>query len=95
MKFQADPRRIEVIDDAVADVQRNMTPTQKLQLVFAGRSPADSGHRQQLGRRERMLLLPNCEGFAARPEDVMISKMQYYEEGGSEKHLRDIASMFK
>ena len=42
-----------------------------------------------------MLLLPNCEGFAARPDDVMISKMQYYEEGGSEKHLRDTASMFK
>jgi hypothetical protein len=35
MKFQADARRIEVIDDAVAEVQRHMTPAQKLQLIFA------------------------------------------------------------
>ncbi len=50
---------------------------------------------EQLTRRERMLLLPDFEGFAARPEDVIISKMQYFEAGGSEKHLRDITSMFK
>ena len=31
----------------------------------------------------------------ARPEDVILSKMQYYKEGGSEKHLRDIAGMLK
>ena len=42
-----------------------------------------------------MLLLPDRHGYAARPEDVILSKMQYFEEGGSEKHLRDIASMLK
>lgn len=31
----------------------------------------------------------------ASPEDVMIKKMEYYREGGSEKHLRDIAGMLK
>lgn len=42
-----------------------------------------------------MRLLPDLEGYAARPENVILSKMQYFEEGGSEKHLRDIASMLK
>ena len=32
--------------------------------------------------------------FAA-PEDVIIKKMEYYKEGGSEKHLRDIAGIMK
>jgi hypothetical protein len=31
----------------------------------------------------------------ASPEDVIIKKMQYFEEGGSEKHLRDIAGVLK
>jgi hypothetical protein len=50
---------------------------------------------EQLARRERTGLLPDRSGFVARPEDIIISKMQYYEEGGSEKHLRDIVSMLK
>lgn len=32
------------------------------------------------------------EQFAA-PEDVILMKLKYYEEGGSEKHLRDIRSV--
>jgi len=32
--------------------------------------------------------------FAA-PEDIIIMKMQYYRDGGSEKHLRDIAGILK
>jgi hypothetical protein len=31
----------------------------------------------------------------ASPEDVIIKKMEYYREGGSDKHLRDIAGMLK
>jgi hypothetical protein len=31
----------------------------------------------------------------ASPEDVIIKKMEYYKLGGSEKHLRDIAGIFK
>ena len=50
---------------------------------------------EQLARRERTRLLPDREGFAARPEDVILSKMQYFQEGRSEKHLRDIAGMLK
>jgi hypothetical protein len=42
-----------------------------------------------------MELLVGVDAFAARPEDVILAKLQYYKEGGSEKHMRDIASMFK
>jgi hypothetical protein len=49
---------------------------------------------EQLKRRVRVKLLPKQEGFAARPEDIIISKLIYYQEGGSEKHLRDITGMF-
>ena len=51
------------------------------------------GREQML--RQRVPLLADREAFAARPEDIAISKMIYYREGGSEKHLRDIAGMLK
>ena len=31
--------------------------------------------------------------FAAHPEDVILGKLLYYQEGGSDKHLRDIAGI--
>ena len=34
-------------------------------------------------------------GRFAAPEDVILKKMEYYREGGSEKHLRDIAGIMK
>jgi hypothetical protein len=48
---------------------------------------------EQLQRRQKIPLLPDLSAFAARPEDVIVSKMLYYQEGGSEKHLRDIAGI--
>ena len=33
--------------------------------------------------------------WLAPPEYVILRKLEYYREGGSEKHLRDIASMVK
>jgi hypothetical protein len=35
------------------------------------------------------------EAYTACPEDVIIGKLWYYAEGGSDKHLRDIASILK
>ncbi len=40
----------------------------------------------------------NKKGFEANfasPEDIIIMKMRYFKEGGSEKHLRDIAGIMK
>src|SRR2546426_357758 len=53
----------------------------------------DVWSRQQLARRRREKLFGTLEGFTASPEDVIISKMRYYQEGGSEKHLRDITGI--
>lgn len=55
----------------------------------------DAWGREQIARRQRIKLLPDRDAYAARPEDIIISKMLYYQEGGSEKHLRDIAGILK
>jgi hypothetical protein len=47
----------------------------------------------QLARRRKVSFQPDCEGFVAAPEDVIIGKLIYYNDGGSEKHLRDIATI--
>jgi hypothetical protein len=47
----------------------------------------------QLSRRRKVTFLPDCDGFVAAPEDVIIGKLLYYKDGGSEKHLRDIATI--
>lgn len=35
VRFHPDPSRIEVIDDAVADVLRRKSPAEKLAMIFA------------------------------------------------------------
>jgi len=63
---------------------------EKIDVIIAR---GDAWGREQISRRERTQIIPGLEGFCARPEDVILGKMQYSQEGGSEKHLRDIASM--
>lgn len=56
--------------------------------------PKDTAYDQeQFARRQRLPLLPGVDAYFARPEDVILYKLLYYKEGGSEKHLRDIAGM--
>jgi hypothetical protein len=55
----------------------------------------DAWGRSQMARRVRQWILPDREGFIAAPEDVIIGKLWYFQVGGSEKHLRDIASMLR
>ena len=56
---------------------------------------ADEWGRVQMERRQKVQLLPDRAGIAARPEDVILGKMWYYAEGGSEKHLRDITGILR
>ncbi len=56
---------------------------------------SDNWGKEQISRRQRIQMLPGHEAFAARPEDIIISKMLYYQEGGSEKHARDIGGILK
>jgi hypothetical protein len=46
-------------------------------------------------RRRRLRPEPLWEADFAAPEDVILKKMQYYREGGSEKHVRDILGILR
>lgn len=64
----------------------------KIDLMIARR---DAWGRTQLARRLRKEVLQGTTGFVASPEDVILAKLWYYQDGGSDKHLRDIAAMLQ
>lgn len=41
-------------------------------------------------RRQRITIWDGFPAYVASPEDIIIKKLEYYREGQSEKHLRDI-----
>jgi hypothetical protein len=45
--------------------------------------------RLRFERRHRLPLVPGREAYFARPEDVILYKLLYFKEGGSDRHLRD------
>lgn len=49
----------------------------------------------QLARAKSLPIFADVEVNVAAPEDVILGKLIYYREGGSEKHLRDIAGILK
>lgn len=49
----------------------------------------------QFSRRQPVELIDGIKAFVATPEDVILSKMAWYKEGGSDKHLRDITGILK
>ena len=51
--------------------------------------------RSRFSRAQTIRPVGTYPAIFASPEDVIIKKMEYYREGGSEKHLRDIASMLR
>jgi hypothetical protein len=51
--------------------------------------------RVQFERRESKTIAPNLHAYLARPEDIMLYKMLYFSEGGSDRHLRDILGMLR
>jgi hypothetical protein len=52
-------------------------------------------NQSRLGRRRPQQIGSRDDVIVASPEDVILKKMEYFQEGGSEKHLRDILSMLK
>ena len=58
--------------------------------------PADTDfNRSRFARALRVKPAADFEASFASIEDVIIKKMEYYREGGSEKHLRDITGVLK
>lgn len=62
----------------------------KVDFIVAGES---EWYKKQFERRMEVKLLPDRTGFSAHPEDVILGKLQFYRDGQSEKHLRDIAGI--
>lgn len=61
----------------------------KADLYLAGNDPL---HAWALKRR-RKASLGGADVWLAPPEYVILGKLEFYREGGSEKHLRDIRAM--
>ena len=85
-------------EDAMREAVRNRSPFNiihptsglKIDLILPKRTPYD---QEQFARRHRLPLIPGVDAYFARPEDVILYKLLYYREGGSEKHLRDITGI--
>jgi hypothetical protein len=52
-------------------------------------------NESRFSRARRLEAAKDFSPCFASPEDAIIKKMEYYREGGSEKHLRDIAGVLK
>lgn len=55
----------------------------------------DAFNRSRFARVRRLRPAPDYDAAFASPEDVILKKLEYHREGGSEKHLRDIAGILK
>lgn len=64
----------------------------KVDVMVSDRSPFD---RSRFGRSRRLQPADDFEATFAAPEDVILKKLEYYREGKSDKHLRDIAGVLK
>lgn len=64
----------------------------KIDFILPGK---DEWGRGQLERCRSIRLLPDRDVNIASPEDVILGKMWYFSEGGSDKHLRDIVGILK
>ncbi|MFT5241341.1 MAG: hypothetical protein ACI9OU_002508 [Candidatus Promineifilaceae bacterium] len=51
--------------------------------------------REEFSRRQTVQFTPGIESVSATPEDVVISKLMFYQLGGSRKHLEDIAGILR
>jgi hypothetical protein len=49
----------------------------------------------RLARRRRLPLVPGVEAYFARPEDVILYKLLYHRQGGSDLHLRDVLGIMR
>lgn len=55
----------------------------------------DEFDRIRFARARRVHPVADQEANFASPEDVILKKLQFFREGGSEKHLRDIAGVLR
>jgi len=58
-------------------------------------SKGDSFDQSRFSRIKKLDVSEKHSANFAAPEDVIIKKLEYFKKGGSDRHLRDIASMLK
>ncbi|MDZ4678417.1 MAG: hypothetical protein SGI74_13020 [Oligoflexia bacterium] len=59
----------------------------KINIVLRKKTPFSTS---EFSRRNLVKLAPDFEVYIATPEDVIIKKLDFYREGGSEKYLVDV-----
>lgn len=64
----------------------------KVDLIVAKEDQLD---QERLRRATRLPTPGGGDAMFSTPEDLILKKMDFYREGGSDKHLRDIASVLK
>jgi hypothetical protein len=64
----------------------------KIDFMIAGQNAWTS---RELLRKKNIELFPGRLAAVASPDDVILGKLIYFREGGSDKHLRDIAGILK
>ena len=69
-------------------------PTSGLKIDFMILTEGDFD-RSRVSRRRELPVLENRTVTFASPEDVILKKLVYFREGGSDKHLRDIAGVLR
>ena len=52
-------------------------------------------NRSRFDRARKVRVADDFEASFASPEDAILKKMQFFRDGGSEKHLRDISGVLK
>ena len=64
----------------------------KIDVFIPAQGPS---HEAFLARGKQVTLLPGFDAWFASPEDVILKKLEYYREGGSDKHVSDISGIMK
>ena len=64
----------------------------KIDVIIPKKSEFD---RLRFRRRRSVQTAEGLEVSYSSPEDIIVSKLEFYQEGRSEKHLRDIAGIIK
>jgi hypothetical protein len=89
-----------VNEDAAVDAARRAAqfnvihPASRLKIDFMVADKSEF-NQSRFARRRVLHPIPNRSICFSAPEDIILKKLEFYREGGSDKHLRDIRSMLK
>ena len=94
------PAEFYISEEAIGEAIRHRTqfniihPSSglKVDVIVRKDTPFD---KSRFNRIRRIRPAETYIASFAAPEDIIIMKMRYYADGGSEKHLRDIAGILK